>query len=348
MEQNLPPTVKTEDFSKTLPPETTPGETLYSPIRQGMATNTLTKVRARIGVNTKIDPITETATIEHGGITVTIPNFNSLLSGLKTSTYRLLDALTVSLTKAGAKSPFVTLSLDEYMQKCGITDKKEARKQAKTDLEALFNARITYKGKGKRGPGQDFIDIRICEAKGIKNGIINFSFSGVLHNALVGYSVMPYPPQLWKLNAKRNPNSYYLLRKISELKYMNIGKKNENLIAVKTLLANAPFLPSYDEVMASDKHTTQRIIEPFERDMDALTDTLSWNYCHKKATPLTDDEAQNLSYAVFCELLIEVTWKAYPDQTARLQAKTERIAEAKKKRTRNPARKEEKGGVTVH
>lgn len=306
----------------------------FSTIRQGTATNALTKVKASTKRNTVIDPITGTATITQDNLSITIPDFTEL-TGFRTSTYQLLDALTVTLTESGAKSPVVALSLEEYMAKRGLKDKKEARKQATDDLETLFNATISFKEKRKRGQEQDFHDIRIIDSKGIRKGIINVSFGTTFYNILLGYPIMPYPAQLWTLNGKRNPNSFYLLRKITEHKNMNVGKKNEDIIAVKTLLSVAPNLPSYEEVMATGRQLNQRIIEPFERDMDALQDTLSWSYCHRNNTPLTNAELTSMSYDTFITLLIRTDWKQYPDQTARLARKAER-QERKKTSKKKP------------
>jgi len=310
----------------------------FSTIRQGTATNALTKVKASTKRNTVIDPITGTATITQGNLTITIPDFTEL-TGFKTSTYQLLDALTVALTETGAKSPVVALSLEEYMAKRRLKDKKEARKQATDDLETLFNAKISFKEKRKKGQEQDFHDIRIIDSKGIRKGVINVSFGTAFYNILLGYPIMPYPAQLWTLNSKRNPNSFYLLRKIAEHKNMNVGKKNEDIIAVKTLLAVAPNLPSYAEVMATDRALNRRIIEPFERDMDALEDTLTWTYCHSNNSPLTDEELASLSYDTFLSLLIKTDWKLYPDQTARMERKAERIEQAEQGKKRNTSKK---------
>lgn len=310
----------------------------FSTIRQGTATNALTKIKPSTKRNTVIDPITGTATITQGNLSITIPDFTEL-TGFKTSTYQLLDALTVALTETGAKSPVVALSLEEYMEKRGLKDKKESRKQATDDLETLFNATISFKEKRKRGQEQDFHDVRIIDSKGIRKGIINVSFGTTFYNILLGYPIMPYPAQLWTLNSKRNPNSFYLLRKIAEHKNMNVGKKNEDIIAVKTLLAVAPNLPSYDEVMNTDRALNRRIIEPFERDMDALEDTLTWTYCHSNNTPLTDEELHSMSYDTFISLLIKTDWKQYPNQTARLERKAERLEHAKQSKKRKTSKK---------
>ena len=306
----------------------------FSTIRQGNITNDLTKIRPRES-NTSVDFITGAATTTQGNFAITFPDLDGL-QGIKTSTYKLLDAITVALTESGAKSAKVTLPLDEYMSKCGLKDRKEARKQAVADLETLFNARVTYKEKArKRGrkagaEEPDFYDMRICEAKGIRNGIISFSFGESFFNLLKGYPVMPYPPQLWRLSSKYNPNSFYFLRKISEHKNMNVGKKNEDTIAVETLLSASPFMQSYDEVMSGDRAVNRRIIEPFERDMDALAETLTWEYCHTNGLPLTEEEVSGMGYNIFSGLNVRVFWKAYPDQTARLEAKAKRQAARKK------------------
>lgn len=330
-----------KDKSSHLPPKLPPLKLYvtkgFNTIRQGMATNTLTKVRPDPRYNTVIDPITGAGTVKQGSLTITIPNFTEL-AGFKTSTYQLLDALTVKLTESGAKSPIVALSLDEYMTKRKIKDKKEARKQAADDLEILFEATISFKEKRKKGIEPDFHDIRIIDSKGIKNGIINVSFGSAFYNILLGYPVMPYPAQLWTLNSKRNPNSFYFLRKIAEHKNMNSGKKNEDIIAVKTLLVTSPFLPAYDEVMEAGRQVEQRIIQPFERDLDALSETLKWTYCHSNNTPLTDEELKALDYSTFTSLLIKVEWNTYPDQTKRLERKAERQEQAKQRKKKPTAK----------
>ena len=303
----------------------------FSTIRQGTATNALTKIRP-MKQNTTIDAITGAATIKQGEMTITFQHFESL-DGLKTSTYKLLDAITVAFTESGAKSPVVTIALDEYMSKCGLKDRKEARKQAKTDLETLRIAAITFREKRRGKEAESYYKMNISGGAGMsRDGIITFTFSQDFYNILLGYPVMPYPPQLWTLNSKRNPNSYYLLRKIAEHKNMNAGKKNEDIISVKTLLASAPFIPSYGVVTKSDRHYDTRIIQPFERDMDALTDTLKWEYCHSNNARITDEEAASLEYSLFSKLLVHIQWEQYPDQTARLEKRAAAIEAAKKKR----------------
>lgn len=309
----------------------------FSTIRQGTSTNALTKIRATEGKNATVDTITGDATIKRGNFSLTIPNYREL-TGLKTSTYQLLDAITIALTESGAKSPTVILSLEDYMSQRGLKDRKEAKTQAKADMETLRGISLSWEEKrGKKVEAYAFVNL--ADSGEIKrNGDIVFTFGNTFYNILLGYPVMPYPSQLQRLNSKRNPNSFYLLRKIAEHKNMNIGKKNEDIIAVKTLLESSPYLPSYEEVMRGNRNVQDRIINPFERDMDALDETLTWHYCHSLDQPLTDEEAQNMSYETFTGLLIRTSWRNYPDQTARLERKAERVEEAKKKK-RTPSKK---------
>lgn len=317
----------------------------YPLIRQGTATNILSKMIPNEHRNTTINKITGTAKViaPNGNATLTIPNFVNR-AGFRTSTHQLLDALVLELTQKGAKVPIVSISLEQYMKQRGLKDQKEARKQVKADLQELFDAKFSFQEKRKNG-AQDYHDIRIIDSQGIRKGIITVSFGTAFYSILLQYPLMPYPAQLWRLNNNNNPNSYYLLRRIAEHRNMNDGKKNADIIAVKTLLAAAPFLPTYEEVKNSDRMFRRRIIERFERDLDALEDSLTWHYCHSNNTPLTDAELETMDYELFESLNINVQWIDYPDQTERHERQAKKI-EAAKSKAEKPAPKKKAGSVT--
>lgn len=284
----------------------------FRKMRQGVSTNTLTKTGDK---NKKTDKYTNATTIEakdkSSGLTITFKDY-SALSGLRTSAYQLLDAVTVKFTETSMAQKHVEITLDEYMEMRKLKDKKEARKQAEADAKTLICMNITFY-EARHGADRAFYSMNLFEGGGInKNNVIVFDFSEKFKETLSGYPYMHVPPLLWQLNNKRNPNSYYLLRKISELKHMNAGKTNEDLIAVQTLLACSPHFVSYEEVMAGNKNVTSRIIEPFERDMDALEDALTWEYCHSRGEPLTQKEIDKMTYSVFAGSLVKITWHKYP------------------------------------
>ena len=301
----------------------------FSTIRQGRGTNTLTKITTTKNQGTK-DKIADKLTIKKDGVTVSIANFSNVL-GLKTTTHQLLNALMVTLTEAGVKEQGVALPLEDYMALRGLKDKKTARSQVKADLDTLYNASMSFK-ENIKGKDQDFYDVRIIESKGIKNGVIYASFSSQLFKVIQKYPIMSYPLALWRYNPKLNPNSYYLLKRISEHKNMNLGKKNEDIISVQTLLKATPKLPTYEEVQNSNRAFTSRIIEPFERDMDNLNDVLQWEYCKSRGEPVTDEELEKLDYDIFSKLLIKCNWHSYPDKTLYLENKEKKKKRAKKKK----------------
>lgn len=294
--------------------------------KQGPATNALTKISTVRNKSIVVDAITGLATIERGGLTVHIADYVSKDIKLKASTHRLLDALTVRFAETGGKGPTVEMPLSEYMELCGLSDAKEARKQVKEDLEALYSLTLSYKGKGKHS--LDFVDFRLCDSKGIVNGVIFFNFSRPLYGVLMQYPIMRLPNEYFKLNSKRNPNSSYFLRKISEQKNMNAGTPTADIISVQTLLNSTDELPRYEDI-ASTGRIDQRIIRPFERDLDALSNILTWEYCHSKGAPLTAAELSSMDYALFRSLLIKITWLDYPAEVAIKAIERREVAKAK-------------------
>lgn len=308
----------------------------YSMIRQGPATNQLSRVNVRRNDPLKVDDYTGRSTVSHEDLTVSFST-GALARDMKTSTQMLLDALIGILTEEGAGSTLVTIDLGDYMALRGLRDRKEARAQVKKDLEVIFDAQISFeaaKGKGKNKE-KAFLDMRIVDAKGIDTrGQIFVNFAPTFFGMISKYPVMPYSKDLLKINSKRNPFAYSLGRKVLELKNMNAGKPSEDIISVKTLLKAADGIPSYKEVMASDCAVSRRIIEPFERDLNACENLFTWEYCHSKGAPLADDELGEMSYSQFERLYIHVFWRNYPDQTLRLEAKkaiaAKRKAEASK------------------
>ena len=310
-------------------------EAAYGTIRQGTATNALTKIRPVIGENAVIDPITKATTIDGGNITITLPYLPNSPS-FQTSTHRLFDMITEAFTENGAKDPRVSITLSDYMENRGLKDRKEARKQVEQDLEALRVAAISFTEKRRKGEPIGYYNMNISGGAGIsKKGIITFTFSEGMYKLLLSYAPMPIPRAIYRGNDRRNPNSYFLLRKIAEHKNMNVGKKNEDIISVKTLLKAAPYIPSYQKVMKSDRHVRSRIIDPFERDMDALSATVKWEYCHTGGIPLTADELRDFPYHDFINGLIHISWEKYPDQSRRLA----KIKAAREKKTLPKKRK---------
>jgi len=283
-------------------------EERFSKVRQGSMTNSLTKINLTKD-NASLNPITDVATLSEDKLSISLMDFSSISVGLKTTTHKLLDAMTSVFTENGAVSPTVHLPLDVYMSMCGLRDKKEARRQVKADLNTLLHLSLSF--SSSYDWDSDFMNVMLCSAAGIVKGVIVMEFSRPIYETLKRYGFMPYPRQLWALNPQYNPNSYYFLRKISEHKHMNLGKSNEDIISVRTLLAASPLLPKYGEISKTGQ-VDQRIIQPFQRDMTALSNTLEWSYYTDDGEPFNQSDDSPLTYAVFAELMLHIDWLNYP------------------------------------
>lgn len=277
-------------------------------MRQSTATNKLAMMKTTSDFNADDSDVLR---LENGNLIVMLENYSTLDRGIKATTHRLIDAVMLKCTEEGSKENTVNLSLDEYAKMCGLRNLKEIRKQINSEIKTLMNMKVSFSRSSNRE--QSFSNIKICEDAQIKNNFIVFRFSDEFFRIIKSMPVMPYPMKLLSINHKKNPNSYYFLKKISEHKKMNYFKKNADTISVKTLLECTPELPKYEDVISGDRAVNRRIIEPFERDMSELEDVFSWEFCHKNGTPLLDSEIENFTYNVFLGLMIKVRWIDYPE-----------------------------------
>lgn len=286
-------------------------EIFFAKVWQGTGTNELVKITT--SKNTPVDPFKNSIIIKRGDFELTIETSNPNIV-LRTSTHKLLDILMLTYSETREKE--VTISIQDFMKLRGLKDRKTAEEQVKEDLATLYSLSASFRQK----EGNKIVaynDARIIQGKGqsFKNGIIRVKFGDDFFNAMQSYHVMPMPPAFLALNDKHNPNSYHLGRRIALHKNMNYGKPNEDLIGVITLLEACPNLRTHEEVYKNGKQSyTQKIIDPFYRDMNELeaTGIFTWEYCHSNGMPLTDEELENLNYEIFKKLLVKITWHIYP------------------------------------
>lgn len=243
-----------------------------------------------------------------------VKGYNELTSGVSETAARLLDCLMITATRNGLKNTLVLLSIKEYLDMRGLKDEKEIRRQVKSDIEALERIRFEYKGTGKNQGAWLKVSISGGTVGQIKNGDIVFRFNQDFFESFkVGndYLFMYFPREALSGSIKENPWKYWLGRKITEHKRMNIGKPNEDTISVKTLIDACPNYPTYEKVMQGTRAIGRRIIEPFERDLDALNPSISWEYQGLSESPK--------NYQDFINANVVIHWSAYPD-TAGLNA----------------------------
>ena len=238
-----------------------------------------------------------TAKFQQGDITITIRGYNAFCRKPTATTAQFFDCLMLQYTKD--KDPLVKLPIAEYMSMRKIKDSKEAVLQAKT-ASAHLRA-VSYEFKNKKGSllqidlagGTRFFDV--------EKGVIWFRLNPDFIASIDHSQYMEYPVILLQLNTNNNPWSFYLGRKLTEYKRINItdGKNGGNSISVKSLLEACPNFPDPSKT----RHITREIIKPFERDMNALKEMLSWKY--RDGKPKDHQE--------FMRAMIDVTWHNYPE-----------------------------------
>ena len=328
-------------------PAVFPNKPLEQPIQkylpQGNETNNLALLRT-FGHNLTVDPITKRAVVSKGDYSVIIVNYDATNDELRTTTQQLLDILILKYKESNYEIPEIYLSYAEYMKWRHLTDKTSAKEQFISDVKILGKTSIPLTEKSiekinDSNLNAGDIDRGYIQIAGgalfLDDGIV-FSLGDKFQKVISSYPLMPYIEQLLTIHSNNNPNSYNLLRKISLQKNMNIGKPNENIIAVNTLLDVCEYIPSYEKVKSGDRAYTRRIITPFERDMDALANSFSWEYCHKSGVPLSEEELRFFSYKTFISCLILITWHDYPKRELK-EKKLE--TDSKKKKNTNTAKK---------
>lgn len=214
-----------------------------------------------------------------------------------------------------------------------------ARRKINRDLDILFRASISWTEKVK-GKERDYLDVRIIQSKGIRNGYIHLEFSSMLGEYLIQLPLTQYPVTLLGLD-ERNNNAYVMGLKMAEHYSIdnNQIKGTAQLLKVKTLL-ELTSLPSIEKMRNERRSWEERIKDPFENALDALSMCgllEDWEYCHSKGVSMTDEEATTLLYEDWVETLVHFTLKDAPDHKERLESN----AEARQTKGKKAAKKKE-------
>ncbi len=335
----------------------------YSSALQGKAVNGLMSAStSRNGI--QIDAVAHTGRMDSNGVILIIdeeglPDFGpqtlkTFIIFLRILTEQLphKDQITA---EAIQRARSVKLSLNDYMQICNLSDKKEARKQLNTAIRSLFYIGLewdettyekpegkTRKAKVTKHHRMRITDHTITEEEGnpIKNGAAEFRFSYDLSEYTAGTYLMPFPDALLTVNTHNNPYSLQFGWKLCALNNMNYGDpKRYGRTTVETLLKSAKGIPQYSAISKTGQ-IYDRIIKPFDRDLSALIryGVMSfYRYYDEDGNEVKPEQLGSLTYTEFSALNIQYELKDYPDQTPRLEA-----AETKKKRIRATIRRNAK------
>ena len=347
-------TVSTPTVKPTLQPRDKPKQEPYTEMYNGVATNLLANISTRTQPP-EVDAITGEAKIQRGSLTAFIDSYNELSSEIRVSTLKLLDICTIALThQTHYKDPIrdrsdrtVVIPLEKYMDMCGIphtkASKDKIRRRVREDLELLYHISLAWTENGGKNRVKDFAKMRICDYISLKNGNMEFSFSEDMAKYLINAYVTQYSLALLQAD-ERNPSIYRLGRKLLNHHSNDNNQRNgtANILRVSKLLEVCPEIPSYEQVMNTDRAVERRIITPFENALDGVP-LLKWEYSNAKGEPLTEEQlATRREYKTFAALYICFSFEETKDQSARQERNQKKIAEAKKRAAPRRAAKEKK------
>lgn len=284
----------------------------------------------------RIDPLAQKCIVNKGKVKIELPE--NIASKYGVTTQMLRDYLAQRVEDAASKDEekrTYIISPAEWLEVRGL--KASVRKEAKTDLINNVNALLattcyytytTASGEVKRVGGFNILE----KADPMKGGRFKCIFTRSYGQYALNRGKAYYPDAAYQFNPKYNPNSYSLIQGISAYKKMNIGKDNEDIISVKVLLdEHCPFIPKYADVFKSGRHYQREIIEPFERDMNAL-ETCGISYCYHDPETGEEFKESNLGYEKWITLNVHITWSRYPYEEETRKRRREEAAQRERER----------------
>lgn len=261
------------------------------------------------------DKLANTLTWTNGKLTVRIDKCGKPLSD---EAQRLLDFLGLSLDEEDqatmVKIPFKKYA--EFRGDKGRIESQRLRKKVIEALEIILNTHMTWVNEKKKDVLRANILGSYVEMDESKKYIqVNFTpeYAYYVRNS---YD-MPLDTRLGKLDG-RNPNLYKIGRKLNEHYWLATNQQagTHDRISIKSLLKDAPDIPSFEEVRDKyDRAYKRLIIEPLEKCLDALVAAgilSEWTWWKKDNTPLTDEELARYDYDTL------ITCKAHFHYTAPL------------------------------
>ena len=251
---------------------------------------------------------------------------------------------------AGYSSNVVELTISEYLEMTGNSDRKEAANALKAFVRTLEGAKYHFESDN-----EDFGFVNLAQeafyvsgkGKGRTESYIHVKWGDrYIQHERETKQFIRYDEKILKIPSNKR-NAYRIAVEFQEQKRRNIGKEGgiENKLSTETLLSRC-VLPPYEK-LAQKSQAGQKIITPFMDALNELTEKFgifkSWKFTHSGTDkPLTDEEEMRVEvdYQLFKTLNVVVEWATEPDYThllERKQIQAQRIAAAntpKKKRGR--------------
>lgn len=280
----------------------------YTILPQNNATNQMARLNTKR--NAKHLPMNQS--------TVSFKDVTALFSGkkLRVAETQLLDYIVVKHGEINNhdNDPTVTFTLKEYMQDRGLKDAKSARSSLRNGLDKLVSLQLSYSGGSKSNPyNQSFGKHNLFTGYDYTRGTARITFTPDTNKMFTQQAMpMPYHKLMFRLDPKKDATAWYILRKLLENKRMNFNQGRADKMKIATLLKACPNLPSYEEVMDGNRHVDDRIIQPFFKAVERLSEAFSYTFLTVDGKPFNYGEG--IEYSTFAKGELVITqWNDYPE-----------------------------------
>jgi len=282
---------------------------------QNNVTNNMSRTFVSDGI--EIDDVTGDATLERGNFTLYIHQYSSLsVKDLRASFHRMIDIILIKFSESFTPNKAIKIKVRDYMKMCNLDNIRRAREQLKIDLDIFFNCSVSYQSQ-KVVKSDDCRRMHLCNSYDplLTNSSIEIILGDEFYNQLSSNKTkrMLIPIVVLQCNFRKNPNSYFLGKKITTYDRINFNKNHNNVISIKSLLKECPKLKDWEK----SQQKKRDVVQAFNRDMHFLEEQIRWEYCKAKGEPLNDKELElieNDDFNTFINLYIKYDFtKEYVD-----------------------------------
>lgn len=242
------------------------------------------------------------------------------------------------------RSASISIPLVDLAEKKGRSTSKPSldklRKETVKQMDELRS--ISYTGHSKVN-GKEVYNGKIALNGGtavIVGGEVHWNYNQDCYKDVTVMAPMDYPRELWKVDPRTN--QFYFGRYIAENYRKNDGKRGGDRIKIRTLISKTPNLPTYEQVMRSDRRVKDRIIEKTFHDLDALD---NFTYTVHTADGQVVERPESMDYNTFISGSIEIDYSEYPAHPDRVNAKQRRKKHADEEAKRRQAKKAAEKGT---
>lgn len=244
-----------------------------------------------------------------------------------------VDKLEIQLlgkaAESGFTSPVIELSLDEFMERRHLTDKKEARKQFNKAANDYYET--SYEAVSDAGR----VRIRPLDGQAtLHNSKAQFSFTTRFFDAHKNSgSIVYYPEGLLAIDGKSD-NAYTLGRYIWDDIRRNLGKGiREGRLRILTLLEVMDLPQDVDAMAMPPSVQRERVIRPFFNALNIAAKAeygdFSYRVIDGNGKTVTDMFSILDNYSLFRSCKIAVKLNHEPEYYAQLRQRKHDAAEAK-------------------